>query len=94
MTRLPKLENKKTRKSSLLIAPIRTEMLYPEPLVVQFFDVLSDKEATAIQNLANRQLYRATIRDPVEFENSFENFLKNIFESHTNSQTLIKLLES
>lgn len=50
--------------SSLLIAPIRTEMLYPEPLVVQFFDVLSDLEATAIQKLANRQLNRATIRDP------------------------------
>lgn len=71
-------------------------MLYPEPLVVQFFDVLSDKEATAIQNLANRQLYRATIRDPVGFENSPENILKkySIFQSHTNSQTLIKLLES
>ena len=63
-----KIDDEKTRKSSLLIAPIRTEMLYPEPLVVQFFDVLSDQEATAIQNLANRQLNRATIRDPVGFE--------------------------
>ena len=89
-----KIDDEKTRKSSLLIAPIRTEMLYPEPLVVQFFDVLSDQEATAIQNLANRQLNRATIRDPVGFENSIENILKNISQSHMNSRTLIKLLES
>ena len=49
-------------------------MLYPEPLVVQFYDILSDAEANAIQNLANRQLYRATIRDPATGELTTANY--------------------
>ena len=36
-------------------------MLYPEPLVVQFYEVLSDPEAAALQSLAANQLRRATV---------------------------------
>ena len=45
-------------------APVKTEILYPNPLIVQFYDVISDAESELVRNLANAELKRATIRDP------------------------------
>ena len=45
-------------------APIKTEILYPDPIVVQFYDIISNQEADTVKKLAMRQLKRATIRDP------------------------------
>ena len=45
-------------------APIKAEMLYPNPLVVQFYDITTDAETQMIRDLAEHELKRATIRDP------------------------------
>ena len=33
-------------------APLKTEMLYPEPLIVQFYDVITENESATLQKLA------------------------------------------
>ena len=38
-------------------------MLYPEPLVIQFYDILSDLEAEKIINLAMHEMKQATVFD-------------------------------
>ena len=55
-----------TSTSSLYLswAPIKTKILFPSPLIVQFYDIISDNESEIIRKLAQRQLKRATIRDP------------------------------
>ena len=45
--------------SSIVWAPIKTEILYPDPLVVQFYDIISDDESEQIRNFATRQLKRS-----------------------------------
>lgn len=50
--------------SAMVWAPIKTEILYPDPMVVQFYDIISDDESERIRQFAARQLKRATIRDP------------------------------
>ena len=50
--------------SFLQWAPVKTEELHDDPLVVQFYEVISDEEERAIQLLAGEHLNRATIQDP------------------------------
>ncbi|CBY42983.1 unnamed protein product, partial [Oikopleura dioica] len=50
--------------SPLQWAPVKTEELHDDPLVVQFYEVISDEEERAIQFLAGEHLNRATIQDP------------------------------
>ena len=42
-------------------APIKTEILYPDPMVVQFYDIITDDESEQIRNFATRQLKRSVI---------------------------------
>ena len=37
-------------------------------MIVQFYDVVSDKESDTLKNIANKMLKRATIRDPATGE--------------------------
>ena len=50
--------------SSLQWSPVKTEELHNDPLVVQFYEVVSDEEERTIQFLAGEHLNRATIQDP------------------------------
>ena len=47
--------------SSIVWAPIKTEILYPDPLVVQFYDIISDDESEQIRKFATRQLKRSVV---------------------------------
>ena len=54
----------KDKNTFITWAPVRSEMLYPEPLIIQFYDIISETESTVLQNLATSRLKQATIRDP------------------------------
>ena len=45
--------------SAMVWAPIKTEILYPDPMVVQFYDIISDDESEQIRTFATRQLKRS-----------------------------------
>ncbi|CAG5081043.1 Oidioi.mRNA.OKI2018_I69.PAR.g9773.t1.cds [Oikopleura dioica] len=54
--------------SFLQWAPVKTEELHDDPLIVQFYEVVSNEEEKAIQLLAGEHLNRATIQDPATGE--------------------------
>ena len=47
--------------SAMVWAPIKTEILYPDPMVVQFYDIITDDESEQIRNFATRQLKRSVL---------------------------------
>ena len=45
-------------------APVKSEMLFAEPLILQFYDIITNDESNTLQQLAAPRLKQATIRDP------------------------------